>query len=253
MPDVLAPGAFLGSCTVDPRVFELRPDYRAMLVVVDGLDPSAPSTAADDLIARAETHARDLLAASAVEDLPHIAAWRDAYRGFGAKPQRTRNSLEALTRRADTGLPRLNALTDAYNAISVLHQIPLGGEDFHAYAGPARLSRASGDEPFDTASGGEPAIEYPEPGEVVWRDDVGVTCRRWNWRQGRRTALTDHTTAALFILDVLAPISDSAVNVAADELLGVLVRLGGDVTFSRRMISAAEPETFNSTVEELCP
>jgi hypothetical protein len=23
---------------------------------------------------------------------------------------------------------------------------------------------------------------------VIWRDDVAVTCRRWNWRQGRRPA-----------------------------------------------------------------
>lgn len=97
MTEELTPEEFLESCTVDPDVFALRPDYRAMLVIVDDLDPSASSTAVDDLVARAEAHARNLLAVSAVEDLPHIAAWRDAYRGFGAKPQRTRNSLEALT------------------------------------------------------------------------------------------------------------------------------------------------------------
>ena len=33
--------------------------------------------------------------------------------------------------------------------------------------------------------------EHPDPGEVVWCDDAGVTCRRWNWRQARRTQLTD--------------------------------------------------------------
>lgn len=89
-------------------------------------------------------------------------AWREAYRGFGAKPQRTRNSLEALTRRAEKGLPRVNALTDIYNAISVLRQIPFGGEDFHCYQGPARLIRATGTEPFDTTANGEPATEYPD-------------------------------------------------------------------------------------------
>lgn len=48
-------------------------------------------------------------------------------------------------------------------------------------------------------------VEHPEIGEVVWRDDAGVTCRRWNWRQGRRTALTEESTTALFIIDALAP------------------------------------------------
>jgi len=28
-----------------------------------------------------------------VEELPHVAAWRDAYRAFGAKPQRTATAL----------------------------------------------------------------------------------------------------------------------------------------------------------------
>jgi len=119
---------FLAASSVDAEVFELRPDYRAMLLVVDGIDPRSASAMADDMIAVAEAHARMLLADRQVEDLPHIAAWREAYRAFGAKPQRTRNSLEALTRRASEGLPRVNALTDVYNAISVLHQVLLLGE-----------------------------------------------------------------------------------------------------------------------------
>ena len=120
---------------------------------------------------------------------PHVAAWREAYRSFGAKPQRTRNSLEALLRRAASGLPRVNRLTDIYNAVSVLHQVPLGGEDLTRYSGAPRLLRATGTEPFDTVADGAEVIEHPEPGEVVWCDDAGVTCRRWNWRQGRRTQL----------------------------------------------------------------
>jgi DNA/RNA-binding domain of Phe-tRNA-synthetase-like protein len=68
-----------------------------------------------------------------VEELPHVAAWREAYRAFGAKLRRTRNSLEALLRWAASGLPRVNRLTDCYNSVSVLHQIPLGGEDLTRY------------------------------------------------------------------------------------------------------------------------
>ena len=238
MPDLQSPEAFLDACAVEPAVFELRPDYRALLVVVDGLDPDAVSSSADELIERAEAHARVLLAASPVEDLPHIAAWRDAYRAFGAKPQRTRNSLEALTRRAAHGLPRVNALTDVYNAISVLHQVPLGGEDFHRYEGPARLVRAIGEEPFDAVANGESVIEHPEAGEVVWRDDAGVTCRRWNWRQGRRTGLSDETRAAFFILDVLAPVTDLELTAAADALALALSALGSELRVLRRLVDA---------------
>src|SRR5262249_27802551 len=148
------------------------------------------------------------------EQLPHIAAWREAYRAFGAKPQRTRNSVEALTRRAEGGLPRVNRLTDLYNAVSVLHQLPVGGEDFSRYHGAPQLIRAIGTEPFDTTADGASVVEYPDVGEVVWCDDAGVTCRRWNWRQARRTQLREDTTTALFILDVLDPMTDEQAQAA---------------------------------------
>lgn len=239
MSDTLTPEEFLAACTVDPAVLELRPDYRAELLVVEGLDAHAASSCADELIARAEACARELLAETPVDQLPHIAAWREAYRAFGAKPQRTRNSLEALTRRAEGGLPRVNALTDLYNAISVLHQIPLGGEDLDRYDGAAHLVRATGDEAFETVSGGEDVVEHPDAGEVVWRDDAGVTCRRWNWRQGRRTALSDGATRALFIMDALGPVSDDALEAAGDELASSLASLGDGITVTRRTLGAA--------------
>lgn len=132
---------FLSAASVEPAVFELRPDYRALLLVIDGFEAAPSNPVSDELVDAAEAHARTLLSDHTVEELPHIAAWREAYRAFGAKPQRTRNSLEALTRRADVKLPRVNALTDIYNAISVLHQVSIGGEDLALYEGPARLVR----------------------------------------------------------------------------------------------------------------
>ena len=119
----------------------------------------------------------------------------------------------------------MNRLTDLYNAVSVLHQLPLGGEDLTRYAGAPQLIRATGTEPFDTTAEGIAVIEHPHPGEVVWRDDAGVTCRRWNWRQARRTKLGDDTTTALFILDALDPMTDEALQAAADDLSTRLIRL----------------------------
>jgi DNA/RNA-binding domain of Phe-tRNA-synthetase-like protein len=72
------------------------------------------------------------------------------------------------------------------NAVSLEHVIPVGGEDLDELKGDLRLVRA-------------------EDGEVVWRDDLGVTCHRWNWRQGERTRLTEATTRAFFVFDELAP------------------------------------------------
>jgi DNA/RNA-binding domain of Phe-tRNA-synthetase-like protein len=229
---------FLAGASVEAAVFELRPDYRAMLLAAEGITPGPSDAASDALLQAAEASARDLLREQAVEDVPHVAAWRAAYRAFGAKPQRTRNSLEALLRRAPAGLPRVNRLTDLYNAVCVLHQLPIGGEELARYAGAPHLIRAAGTEPFDTTADGQPVIEQPEPGEVIWCDQAGVTCRRWNWRQGNRTQLRADTSTALFILDALDPFTDDALNAAADTLSEHLTGLGPDVRLTRRLITA---------------
>lgn len=208
---------------IERSVFDLRPDYRAVLITVDGITPGPGDATSEAMLVEAEASIPD----SPVEEIPHIAAWRDAYRAFGAKPQRTRNSAEALIRRATSGLPRVNRLTDIYNAISVRHRLPIGGEDYAKYVGDPRLIRATGDEPFETVVNGEIVVENPDAGEVVWADEAGVTCRRWNWRQTPRTALTDATTSALFILDALAPLTDEELQAAADELIAAL---GPDIT-----------------------
>ena len=238
MPDLGLLQEFLAGGRVEAAVFAMRPDYRAMLLAVDGIVPGPSDQASDKLLQAAEAAAREALRGRPAEDLPHVAAWREAYRAFGAKPQRTRNSLEALLRRVPSGLPRVNRLTDLYNAISVRHQIPLGGEDLSRYTGAPRLVRATGIEPFDTAADGAAVIEHPDPGEVVWCDDAGVTCRRWNWRQARRTQLREDTTAALFILDALDPITDQALHAAADDLATHLAQLGPRVQAARRLIAA---------------
>jgi len=229
---------FLAGAFVDSAVFALRPDYRALLLAVDGIVPGPGDQDSDALLQAAQAAARRALNGGPAEELPHVAAWREAYRAFGAKPQRTRNSLEALLRRAEAGLPRVNRLTDYYNAVSVLHQIPLGGEDLTRYAGPPRLVRATGAEPFDTVADGLAVTEHPDPGEVVWCDEAGVTCRRWNWRQARRTQLREDTSAALFILDALDPVTDQELRAAADDLLARLTRLGPGVRAARRLIAA---------------
>ena len=57
-------------------------------------------------------------------------------------------------------------------------------------------------------------------------DALAFPCRRWNWRQARRTQLREDTTTALFILDVLEPMTDVELRAAADDLVDHFRRLG---------------------------
>ncbi|RVX44415.1 DNA/RNA-binding domain of Phe-tRNA-synthetase-like protein [Nonomuraea polychroma] len=211
----------LDDIRVDDAVFDLRPDFAVLIMTAHGLR-NGPT---DD---RSRAW---LAAASEVEvQTVKIDAWKDAYRAFGAKPQRTRPSVDALTRRMP--LPEINQAVDAYNSISVKHALPIGGEDLDRYVGPPRLVRAAGDE------ASEEALGTPEPGEVIWRDDVGVTCRRWNWRQVVRTRLTEDTTNAIFLLERLEPMSLEELKEAGEELADLLSQLSPDVRIASRLLSS---------------
>ena len=206
---------------VDPCVYERRPDYRVILVAAGDVDIARLAAVADTLFDQAVTAARTIVPNEAD---PLVARWQQAYRDFGVKPRVARPSVDALIRRAasDDGLPRINVLVDLYNAISILHRVPIGGEDLDRYDGPARLVLASGDEPFHTTAHGEPTVDHPEPGEPVWVDDAGVTCRRWNWRQTTRTTIHDGTTTVGFIIDSLDAPDHHGAQQAAERLTALL-------------------------------
>ncbi|MGI5441588.1 B3/B4 domain-containing protein [Streptomyces shenzhenensis] len=210
--------------TVSDEVRSLAPGFTHVVIEAHDLvgGPSTEASAAllDDAARRLAVR----LAGRAPHEDPHMAAWREVYTAFGAKPSRTRNSAEALAKRAlsESGLPRINLLVDLYNAVSVAHLIPVGGEDADRIEGAMRLVRATGDEDFVTVAGGEEVVEHPDAGEVVWRDDAGVTCRRWNWRQGPRTRLTERTASGVFLLEGLAPMPVAEIERAAAELAELL-------------------------------
>jgi DNA/RNA-binding domain of Phe-tRNA-synthetase-like protein len=204
--------------SVSPDIFALRPDYCALSIVARGID-NARRVSALSVSAERPT---------AIDARPwidaHLESWRTAYRAFGAKPQRTPCSAEALRKRmvSDAALPSVNAVVDLYNALSAHHGLPIGGENLSAYAGQPRLVRAGGDEPFDTMKDGQPFTESVPAGEVVWVDDLGVTCRRWNWRQGVRTRIDEATTDMWFVLERLEPMPLSALSEVGQHLASSL-------------------------------
>jgi DNA/RNA-binding domain of Phe-tRNA-synthetase-like protein len=219
---------------VEPAVFTAQPGYAAAIVVASGV-PNGPSDAAGDALLRS---AEETLRARGLErpaDDPHVSAWRAAFSAFGAKPSKYNCSAEALAGRVLKGgeLPRINRLVDLYNAISVRYMVPVGGEDADRLDGSPRLVVATGEEAFDGPDG------PPKPGEVVWRDDTGVTCRRWNWRQGRRTALTEATRRALFIFDRLEPLPLETLERSVDDLVALLHQGWPDATITERVLLRA--------------
>lgn len=210
--------------TVDDAILQRYPDYTLLVIYAEGIRNGPTDTASDAYLRDAEEHQRKALTSDHLPLHPHIAAWRKMYSSFGLKPNKYPCSAEALLKRVlkDQNLPRINRLVDFYNAVSVRYVLPLGGEDWDQIESDVVLKESSGTEPFIARVNHEEVTTYPEPGEIIWADRAGVTCRAWNWRQGHRTMLTEATRNAYFVFDRLAPLPMADLRRAESDLTRVL-------------------------------
>ncbi|HEP0316391.1 TPA: B3/4 domain-containing protein [Enterobacter bugandensis] len=223
--------------SIDSRLADIAPDFRALSILVEAAPITHPEVAPAALAQACQQMLND--------DVPwadaHLSGWDEVFKAFGAKPKRTPCSATALRKRVlkDCSLPSLDPVVDIYNAVSIRYAIPVGGENLAAYSGAPRLTLADGSEPFDTFKEGEPVVEHPEPGEVIWRDDLGVTCRRWNWRQGIRTRLDSQAQSMWFILESLPSMPLAALEEAGQELVNNLQQLMPGATEQVKLLELA--------------
>ena len=229
---------------VTDGVFEQYPDAVLGVISAHGIDNSRQDDAIFERLRRESERARQRLAGMQIAEHPHIAPWREAYRRFGAKPKDHPSSIENLVRRVLKGqpLPRINPLVDLYNTISLRHLVPAGGEDLDQIVGDILLTVAT-DREKPVLLLGEPEPRAPKPGEVIYKDDHGAICRRWNWKEADRTKLTAATRNAVLVLEGLPPVGRELVERAAEELSEMIRHhCGGRV--AKALVDRSCPEVF---------
>jgi DNA/RNA-binding domain of Phe-tRNA-synthetase-like protein len=151
-----------------------------------------------------EKKTRENFDSKKVTEIPTIAKWRDVYKSFGAKPNKYRNSVEALIKRIlKTELYKINPLVDLYNYISIKYLMTAGGEDLDTIDRELALDFAVGNEEFIALGSNE--NDSPWKGEVVYKDDKGIICRCWNYKEGDRTKLTEKTKNAVIVIENIIP------------------------------------------------
>jgi DNA/RNA-binding domain of Phe-tRNA-synthetase-like protein len=190
--------------TIEEPFRGLFPEALIGIVVASGIDNRRAEEEARAELAAAVAQVTPAIDGHELAAHPAVAPWREAYRRFGVKPSRHRSSIEGLLRSVPAGGPRsINPLVDLYNAVSLRHMLPCGGEDLAAVRGDMRLTLAAGGESFVPLGSAEESP--PLPGEVVYADDAGIICRAWNWREAERTKLTSETTRAVLVIEALPP------------------------------------------------
>jgi len=230
---------------IDPLLLQKYPGYvRGLVIVRRAINIAGPLDEVQRLLLGAQKAIRQRPDLEPPAAHPHIAAWREAYRAFGAKPSEYPSSIEALVKRVRRGdeVPYINTLAAICNSASLRYLVPIGGHaiDVMSPDGELRLGFARGAEDFVPFSGG--SLEHPVPGEVIFTYNTAtVLCRRWTWRQGEFSQLQRTTTAAVINVDGLPPVTRAAIERISGELSTLAGLYCGNAPAETKMLSEEQP------------
>ncbi len=215
---------------IDPKIFSDFANPKIGVIIASGIDNNGVNPEIASLLRTEETKIRSSFKAEELSLHPNIACWREAYKQFGSKPRDFRCSIEALLRvilRGDQ-VRDISKLVDLYNFISIKYVLPVGGEDLSKIKGDLNLCFADGTEDYTPLHGEE--NDSPKKGEVIYKDDLGVLCRRWNWREGERTKITQDTKDAVLVIEALDPVTKEDLEKACNEFAELIEKYCGGET-----------------------
>ncbi|MFC2160096.1 B3/4 domain-containing protein [Acidobacteriota bacterium] len=231
--------------SVHSNIFDRFPGLILGAIVVSGIDNRKQSTDLQMQIRDIEQDIQQNYESETLSVHPNIQAWRSAYSKFGAKPKKYKSSIESLLRMILKGieLKSINMLVDIYNYVSLKHKIPLGGDDLDKVEGDITLCFACGDEPFTPINSIE--AKTVNEGEVIYKDEKEVLCRRWNWRECDKTKMTPETKNAVLVLEGLPPVRREDIESAAENLSALVQKFcGGEAR--KFILDVSRQETYFS-------
>lgn len=217
---------------IEPVIFENYPEVLLAVIVLHNINNKGDDDEITQKLRSAEESAIERIGTTPTSEHPHIAPWREAYRKFGAKPSKYPSSIENLIKRVSSGekIRHVNKLVDLYNIISLSHFVPVGGEDIASLIGDVLLTIATENE-IPVKLLGEKDERPPYTDEVIYKDNDGTLCRRWNWKEAERTKLTEETKNAFIVMEGLPPVGKAELEAATEEFKELAMKFcGGTIT-----------------------
>lgn len=226
----------------DPAVLARYPSVVGGVVLARGVrnGPSPP-----ELRRRFAEEQRTAVAgigSTPLSDIPSLAAWRKAFRGFGVDPTQYRSAAEALLRRLTKSgeIPSIGTLVDVGNLVSIRHAIPTAVFDLDKLEPPVTVRFANGDEDFHDI--GQSVSVHPEAGEVIFVDTANVVvARRWCWRQSEEGAVGPQTQNVVITTEAHHAEARCDVEAAVRDLHELLASYAGG-RLSSAILDAGSPE-----------
>ncbi len=207
---------------ISDAIWEAFPGLHLGVVAARGIDNSRSAPELSSFLREVQSRIREEYDSETLSQVPHIQAWRQAYSSFGAKPKKHTSSVESLYRMTLKGgdFRPINAVVDVYNLVSLRFGVPAGGDDLDQVEGDISLLFAKGDEGFTPLN--SESRDVARPGEVIYRDDRDVLCRRWNWRECDRTKMTEGTRNVSLVVEALPPKTREDAEEAAQDLIRLI-------------------------------
>src|SRR3989344_5779754 len=187
--------------SVDPKIFEKFLGVEIAVLVISRMDNHGHNEELHTLLRVEEEKQKQALSGIDLATLSEVSSWREIYKTFGSNPHEYRCSVEALLRRVRSGdpLPQINNLVDLYNYLSIKYYVTAGAEDLDKVKGDISLTFSDGTE--KGAYIGSDEIETCDKGEVIYKDEAGFICRRWNWREAKRTMIDEDSKNSVLVIE----------------------------------------------------
>jgi len=209
---------------VGEQIFERFPSFRRGIVVARKMNNRGSSKELEAFL-----HEALVSAAAAPIDLtadPKTAVWNETYRELGCNPRKFPPAHLALLKRIQrpgVSLPFINKAVAIMNDNSIRGVLPVGGDDLDRAGEILELRPADGNERFTPLSDPD-KTEHPDPGEIIYvvAETREVMCRRWNWRNGFRTRITEDTEAMVMNIDGLGEDSEKRTASIRDRVARML-------------------------------
>lgn len=214
---------------IDPKLKKQFPQLHIETIIASKTNNETPTNAIQKLFLNQIKLISTEWDKERIENEKVFQLWREAYRSFGAKPKKHRCSVENLYRMIIEGviLQSINPLVDAYNYISLKYCLPVGGDDLSKVDGDIHLTYAIGDESFTQLNNHE--VTNPKPGEIIYKDNEKILCRRWNWRECDQTKITFKTNNVILYLEDIGSHDAHHMQQAKNELRELLMSELGSI------------------------
>jgi DNA/RNA-binding domain of Phe-tRNA-synthetase-like protein len=213
-----------------PEILSSFPNLHAGIILAEGLQNSSTSASLCKLFLQEQTAVLKTIGKTPLSEIDSLAGWRVAFRKFGVDPTQYRSSAEALLRRLikKGDIPSINSLVDMANLVSIRYALPVAAFDLRALKLPITVRFANGSERYTPL--GEPGLENPVPGEVIFSDETDlVIARRWCHRQSDESAARQDTNRVLFTIEAQHKGGEISVRLAMEDLVELVkAYAGGD-------------------------